>query len=185
MNFIESLPYIIGFVARGESGLLMWLLYYVNHPEYWFLICGFAVIVSNLSFMLYYYLGFYVDRFAALHKYGEMFKKRIPAQLIRIPTPFVILIMRFFIGIRNPAAVYLGMKKFSVSQFAVYNFLGSIIWIVLWFGVFDIVRAGAHNFLIQYRTVIYTGYGGLLFLWLAGTVIVNVVRKKPSSFMNF
>ena len=180
MNFVESIPFIVGFIMRGESGLLMCLLYYANHPEYWFLICGFAVIASNVSFLCYYSLGFYADRFNSLHKYVEILKKRIPAPSIHVPTPLVLLILRFLIGVRNPAAVFIGIKKYSVVQFTIYNFLGSIIWILSWFGVFYVLRSGTYNALVQYGNVIYTAYGALLIVWIAGSFLLNAFKEKPS-----
>ena len=180
-NLKQALPFIIGFFIHGESALFLWLLFSANRPAYWIWISGFAVLASNLSFLFYYLIGFFSFRLVGRFHAMERIIKRVPDAKLNVQSPPVLLLLRFLVGVRNPIAVYLGIRKFSPSKFVIYNFLGSLLWIVVWFGLFYFVRNEIYGLLIRYRNILYGGYGVFLILWIGISVATSVLFSRRRS----
>lgn len=95
MNILNSLPYIAGLLLQGEAGLIMWFLYFVNQPEMWEWICIIAVIISNISFMFYFFAGYYAEKFLNLHEKILKIAAKLGKRSLKIPQILIILFMCF------------------------------------------------------------------------------------------
>ena len=136
MSLHDIMPFIIGFIIHGEPALFIWLLYFINQPVNWIWICSIAAILSNLSFLTFYFIGYFAYKFDSLQNIYQRLTKRLPKKNFKLPQPLLIFFLRFLFGIRNPIAIIFGLRKYDIKKFALYNFLGSIIWICVWFCFF-------------------------------------------------
>jgi membrane protein DedA with SNARE-associated domain len=178
MQFTHALPFIVGFFLRGESALFVWLLYSANEPAQWVWICSFAVIASNLSFLFYYSLGYFSARYIKLYHPLNNLLEKISHLKINVRSAWLLLLLRFLLGVRNPIAAYLGMMKFPPFKFALFNFLGSLIWIAVWFGVFYFIRNETYAFLLRYKSVLYEGYIGVLMVGIGISIVTALITRK-------
>ncbi len=177
MNIYNSLPYLAGYLLQGEPGLFMWFIHFANRPEIWKWICIIAVVISNISFTLYFLAGYYAENF--LHLREKIFKiaSKLERHSLNFPEPIIVVFMRFFFLIRNPIAVYLGIKKYKLWKFILYNFAGSILWISVWFFLFYSVQLEIHNILSIYSKALYISYIVFLFLWIIISLRWNRIKE--------
>ncbi len=177
MNIYNSLPYIAGYLLQGEPGLFMWFIRFVNRPELWKWICIIAVVFSNISFILYFLAGYYAEKFLHLSKKIFKFASKFEKHSLNLPKPIVIIFMRFLLLIRNPVAVYFGIKKYKPWKFIIYNFAGSILWISVWFFLFYSVQLEIHNILRVYSKILYISYIVFLFIWIIISLRWNKIKE--------
>lgn len=179
MNIYNSLPYLAGFLLQGEPGLFMWFAHFVNRPEVWKWICIIAVIISNISFTFYFFAGYYVEKFLHLREKIYKIASKFEKPNFTLPAPLVILFMRFLLFVRNPIAVYLGIKKYKPWKFLLYNFAGSILWITVWFFLFYSVQLEIHKILQDYSKILYILY----IVFLIGWVFITLKRTKVKEIL--
>jgi membrane protein DedA with SNARE-associated domain len=177
MVFKEFVPFAAGLIFQGESGLFAWLLYYSNQPWTWIWICLTAIAFSNFSFTFYFYLGRFAESSIKIQKKIEPLLKRAKSLKINFENPGLIIFLRFLFGVRNAITVLLGIKKYPLPKFFLLNFLGSLIWITGWFGLFYLIRSGVQQILIIYRHYLYAGYILFLGIW----IIISAVEKMKSA----
>ncbi len=177
MNIYNSLPYLAGYLLQGEPGLFMWFVHFVNRPETWEWICIIAVIISNISFILYFFAGYFAERFLNLHEKIYKVASKLKRHSVKLPEPILIIFMRFLFIVRNPIAVYLGIKKYKMWKFILYNFAGSILWISIWFSLFYSVQLELHNILQVYSKVLYISYIVFLFVWIIISIKWNKIKE--------
>ena len=129
-----------------------------------------AVVISNLSFMFYFFTGYYSENFLRLREKISVIAGKFERRTFTFPRPVLILFMRFLFLVRNPLAVYLGIKKYEPRKFIFYNFAGSIIWITVWFAVFYSARLGMYKILQEYSRTLHIVYIVFLISWIIYSV---------------
>jgi membrane-associated protein len=177
MSLHDILPFLIGFIIQGEPALFIWLLYFINQPVNWIWICSIAVILSNLSFLTFYFIGYFANKSFTLQKFIKRLTAKLPKKNLKLPQPLLLLFLRFLFGIRNPIAIIFGLRKYDIKKFVLYNFLGSILWISTWFCMFYIIRTGIQKVITEYREVLYSLYIVFLVLWILGILIYNYKKR--------
>ena len=180
MSIHDILPFIIGFIVQGEPALFLWLLYFSNQSVNWWLICAIAVVLSNLSFLTFYFIGFFANKSITLQKFIKRITEKLPQKDLNLSQLLLILFLRFLFGIRNPISILFGLRKYNVKKFVLYNFLGSIIWISTWFSLFYIIRSGIQKFIIGYREFLYSLYIIFLLIWIVWILIHNFIKRSKT-----
>ncbi len=91
MSIHDILLFIMGFIVQGEPALFLWLLYFTNQPVNWWLICVIAVVLSNLSFLTFYFIGFFTNKSIALQKFIKRITEKLPKKDFNLSQPLLIL----------------------------------------------------------------------------------------------
>ncbi|MCL4509601.1 MAG: VTT domain-containing protein [Bacteroidetes bacterium] len=180
-NFIHQNGYVTVFLTvafSGEFGLFAGIALAragsVTLPG----VIAVGTIASFVGNMFYFYAGKLL--WTKWHFLKNKFEKKVEktSSVVRRFGSPLMLIARFFYGVRDVVPIALGVYDVGVGIFAIYNFVGAVLW--AWF----FTEAG--NMFSGYLIKSFTGFRESLLWGLLTSAIVAglyfLVRKAVSRF---
>jgi membrane-associated protein len=130
-HFLQHNGYVTVFLTiafSGELGLFVGVALVHNGAVSLWGVIAIGTAASFVSNLLYYYAGIVLwDKVSFLRR-NLGTKVEDTSKIVQRFGPPLMIIARFFYGIRNVIPITIGVYRVNIIVFTVYNLIGSLVW---------------------------------------------------------